>query len=211
MNAPAMKLQKLFLHLRSFALPIVIVVFALIVQATTLQDSLDWQRSQIDAGQWWLIISGHFTHLGWEHFLLNCLALLIIWELFYRHRKVWLVVVELLWLCLVVGLGIYLFNPDVEWYVGLSGILHGMFLIGLSSELHWKNKIGLIVAVGFAAKIVWEQNVGITTGLIFEEDSVLVDAHLYGTLGGLIVALPLELIKRKKLFGSQVEDLILRR
>lgn len=172
--------------LHSYGLPVTIAIISLVIQATSLQDTLDWQRSAINNSQWWLLVSGNFAHLDWQHYALNVIALLVIWELFFKLQKIGLSILIILYLCLTVGLGIYFFNADVEWYVGLSGILHGLFLIGISHDVFKKNLLSILVALGFIGKIVWEQTVGITTGALFSEDTVLVDAHLYGAIGGLV-------------------------
>lgn len=176
--------DSLFAKLRLFYLPLSIVVLSLLVQLTNLKDTLDFDRTNINQGHWWLLFTGHFSHLNWLHWFLNNMALLIIWELFYRYYPFVRACLEFFFLALCVGLGIYLFNPEVEWYVGLSGILHGMFAIGIFREVLKKNRLSLLVAGGLTAKIIWEQNVGLTTGTFFSADEVLVDAHLYGAIGG---------------------------
>lgn len=163
---------------------------------TALKDILDFERTKIQDGQWWLLVSGHLSHLGWLHWLLNNVALLIIWELFYRKYSTLKACLEFVFLALCVGLGIYSFNPEVEWYVGLSGILHGMFAIGILREVFQRNILSVVVLLGLITKITWEQTVGITTGALFNEDEVLVDAHLYGALGGCLATIFYWLIPR---------------
>ena len=182
-------LDSLKTHLRQFGFPLILVAVTTLIQLTRLNDLLDFDRGAIQTGAWWLLLTGHLCHLSWQHFLLNNAALLIIWELFYRQYSIIKAGLEFGFLSVAVGLGIYIFNPNVEWYVGLSGVLHGMFVIGIAPELINKNKLSLLVAAGVIGKIAWEQTVGLTTGVLFAEDSVLVDAHLYGTFGGLFVAI----------------------
>ncbi len=182
-------LKRCLLELRVFYCPLLIVVLTILIQALGFDDLLDFDRPLINAGSWWLLITGHLCHLDWQHLILNNAALLIIWELFYRGYSPIKAVFEFFTLGLVISFCIYLFNPQIQWYVGLSGILHGLFVIGIAKDIFRKNWISIVVAFGFIAKIVWEQSVGITTGFLFENDSVLVDAHLYGAIGGLIFAL----------------------
>jgi len=187
--------------LRQFSLPVVITLISVIIQATPLENLLDLERSKVNSGQWWLLITGHCSHLDWTHWLVNNIALWIIWELFYRHLhrhyhliKAW---IEFLVLAVGVGLGIYWFNPEIGWYVGLSGILHGMFAIGIIREVLQKNRLSMLVAIAFIGKIVWEQTVGVTTIFLFSADDVLVDAHLYGAVTGVAIALCYWLLKIK--------------
>lgn len=175
--------------LRQFYLPLSLVLLTLVIQLFSLDDLLEFDRSEIASGSWWLLITGHLCHLDWQHLIFNDIALLIIWELFYRRYSTLKASIQFVSLCLCVGLGIYFFNPNIEWYVGLSGVLHGLFIIGIAKEVTSKNILSILVLIGFIGKIVWEQTVGITTGFLFEEDSVLVDAHLYGAIGGACFAL----------------------
>jgi hypothetical protein len=87
---------------------------------------------------------------------------------------------------LAVNLGLFWFTPGVRWCVGLSGVLHGLMIVGfggwaLQGERYaW----GLLAVV--VAKMTWEQLGG---DMPWTEElaggAVIVDAHLWGALGGL--------------------------
>ena len=178
--------MKLF---KQFYLPLIVVFVSAGICATPLNELLEFDRANIHAGQWWLLLTGHLSHLDWPHWFLNNAALLIIWELFYRNYNAFKACVEFVILAMAIGSGIYLFNPDVQWYVGLSGILHGMFAIGVMGEIFQKRRLSYLVGCVFAAKIIWEQTIGITTGFLFDPEEILVDAHLYGAITGVVVAI----------------------
>ena len=90
--------------------------------------------------------------------------------------------------------GLYLFHADLGWYVGLSGVLHGLMLLGAAAMLRSRSALGYVLMAGVLGKLVWEQWQG---PLPFSESTsggpVLVDAHLYGAVGG-AVALGITLI-----------------
>jgi len=69
--------------------------------------------------------------------------------------------------------------------VGLSGVLHGLMLVGGFGLIRSASPIGYLLLAGLAAKLLWEQLSG---PLPFSESTsggpVLVEAHLYGTIGG---------------------------
>jgi len=90
----------------------------------------------------------------------------------------------------VVGATIHLLNPEVQRYVGLSGVLHGLFVTGALSETACDRRwgLGLLAAVG--AKLAYEQLFGPLPGSEAGAGGpVLVDAHLYGALGGIPLGL----------------------
>ena len=64
-------------------LPGIIVVIAalLAVSGDWGRELLRYDRTQISAGAIYRLVSGHFVHLGWSHFLLNSAGLLLIFYL----------------------------------------------------------------------------------------------------------------------------------
>jgi rhomboid family GlyGly-CTERM serine protease len=83
-----------------------------------------------------------------------------------------------------------LFDPGLDWYVGLSGVLHGLFAAG--ALRHWRERpaaAALMLAV-LAGKLLWEQLLGPLPGTSSVAGGpVIVDAHLFGALGGCLGAL----------------------
>ncbi len=154
------------------------------------RQALRYERSAIlEQQEWWRAVSGHFVHLGWSHLWLNLAGCLLVWFLFRRDYRLlqWLVIV-------VVSLGVMsggflLLNPRLEWYVGLSGLLHGLFAAGMLSWLQDRSWESWLMLAIFAAKLAWEQLLG---PLPFTDASaggpVVVDAHFYGALGGVLAA-----------------------
>jgi rhomboid family GlyGly-CTERM serine protease len=96
-----------------------------------------------------------------------------------------------------VCLGLLWLNPELRWYVGLSGALHGLFAVGVLTEGQRDRRFaGLVLAI-FAAKVVWEQIYGPLPG---SEQSaggpVIVDAHLYGAISGILTYAVFQIIQR---------------
>jgi rhomboid family GlyGly-CTERM serine protease len=178
--------------LRTHALPLSLValstLFALLGDRAT--QWLRYDRDAILHGQWWRIISGNIVHLGWPHLLLNLAGLILVWLLF-RHTlstRNWIFVT--LASAAAVGVGLLLFDPELQWYVGLSGVLHGLFAAGLVTSLYAGNRGDWWLLLLFVAKITWEQLVGTMPGSAeVAGGTVIVNAHLYGAIGGAITAL----------------------
>jgi rhomboid family GlyGly-CTERM serine protease len=151
------------------------------------RQALGFERSAIAAGEWWRLLSAHFVHLDMEHAALNTLGLVLMWALFARDFT------PLRWLAIyliaaaAVSLGLLLGNPELQWYVGASGALHGVMTAGTVAHLRRRDLDGWILAAFIVAKLLYEQFAG---ALPFAGSvDTIVDAHLYGAVGGLVAAL----------------------
>ncbi len=159
---------------------------SLLVQLLMVEDALRYERTAIFAGEAWRLLTGHLAHLGWGHWGLNALGLVLTYFLVGGRfdSAAWAVVV--VGSALAIGAGLLAFNPELLWYVGLSGVLHGMLAAGAlkgASERHLDSSLLLLLLV---AKLSWEQWAGPLPGSEASAGGrVIVDAHLYGAVGGL--------------------------
>lgn len=181
--------DKIAAHLRVWAIPLAMAalstVFALIGEPATLL--LRYERTLILDSEWWRLLTGNFVHLGWPHLLMNLAGLGLIWALFKHKLPLagWLIITVIS--ACATGLGLLIFNPELVWYVGLSGLLHGLFAAGLWSR---RERGDWLLFVLLSAKLIWEQAYGAMPGSAETAGgAVIVDAHLYGAVGGLIAAL----------------------
>jgi rhomboid family GlyGly-CTERM serine protease len=146
-------------------------------------DGLRYERGALANGQLWRVITGHLVHASASHLALNLAGLALMVALFpgeYSRRE---------W-CLVgfasafaISAGLWWLQPQVHWYVGLSGVLHGVLAAGALGWWRTQPRLlaGALTAV-LLLKLVWEQWHG---ALGWSGDlTVIVDAHLYGALGG---------------------------
>lgn len=152
---------------------------------------LRYDRAGIAQGEWWRLLSAHVAHLGISHGLMNLLALAILAGLFgdLLSGRAWLA--GTLVSAAAISMGLWWLEPQVGWYVGLSGVLHGLIVLGAIAM--WLNgeRLGLGLLVGVAAKLGWEQLVGpLPFTAAAAGGPVLVASHLYGAGGGLLVAVP---------------------
>lgn len=148
-------------------------------------------------GPLWRWISGHFVHLGWIHLGLNAASTCLVYALFGAEMRAWHWWGTALLGALMISAALYWQYPQVSWYVGSSGVLHGFFMAGLL--LGWRRDPGLlsIAAVVFFAKLAWEsqQPFGSSHTAELVGGAVITPAHVYGTLAGAAVALPSLLIR----------------
>lgn len=168
------------------------VVAALLFAATLLvaqllhpdqQTALRYDRAALQAGEWWRLITAHLTHLGWRHALLNAAAGAIL-VLLLGHAlsaKQWLLAVVVS--VAAVNAGLWWLSPEIDWYVGASGALHGVIAAGGLALLRTRDWRGGLLLLLLSAKLLYEQlttdNLGFSGGI-----PVVMDAHLYGAVGG---------------------------
>jgi rhomboid family GlyGly-CTERM serine protease len=150
------------------------------------RELLRYDRAALAAGQYWRLLSAHLVHLDLRHALLNCLGLVLLWALFARNysAKAWLAIV--LASASAIDAGLWLGDSTVQWYVGSSGALHGVMAAGVLAHLRSGERDGWILAAALALKLLYEQWVGALP--LSGRDPVVVDAHLYGVLGGAAMA-----------------------
>lgn len=178
-------------RLLAWRLPIVIAAIALLVAAIgdPGREVLAWSRPEIGAGELWRLVTGHLVHLGFEHLLMNLAGLALTWYLVadYLTEPQWLFVVgaDLV----AIDLGFWVFDPQLAWYVGLSGLLHGLLVAGTVAGWRRGRPELRVLAVLVVAKIVYEQWLGPLPGSeATAGGAVIVDAHAYGAAGGLAAA-----------------------
>lgn len=180
--------------IRKGKLPLILCTIALLIQlgGNSASEWLRYDREAILAGELWRVVTGHLVHLGWPHFMMNVIGLLLIWLLFGHtiKQKSWLII--FLVSTLAISSAMLLLNPALQWYVGLSGVLHGMFVAGAVVSIKAGYRAELVLLILLSAKLAWEQLIGPLPGSAeFAGGNVIVDAHLYGAISGLIVTLVL--------------------
>lgn len=173
---------------RSHMLWLTIFLSATVLQAFGLEDSLRFNRDLVQQGDVWLLFSAHFVHLNWSHWALNMAGLAIVAFFFSNHAGVrqWLAVI-LISSC-IINAGIWWWITDIRYYVGLSGVLHGLFLYGALREIRYYPVSGYVLVAVLLVKLTWEFFYGALPG---SEDMaggrVLTEAHLLGAIGGISV------------------------
>ena len=83
--------------------------------------------------------------------------------------------------------GFWWLHRDLAWYVGLSGLLHGLLAAGAIRGIKELPVESVLICVLLAAKIAYEQLVGPIPGSeTAAGGAVVVNAHLYGAIGGVL-------------------------
>ena len=175
------------------------IVLSCLMQASNQAGLWRYDRIEILQGQWWRLWSGHLIHLNWAHLWLNLGAWMLLW-LYARNTvslRLWAAGFALC--ATTASLCMLWWHPQISWYVGLSGVLHGLaVIIAVRLWLVRHDHTAVLLLLGLSLKLVWEQLSGAlpsSTDLI--AGRVVTEAHLYGAVGGLL-ALPLCRDKRSR-------------
>jgi rhomboid family GlyGly-CTERM serine protease len=155
------------------------------------RELLKYDTAALHAGQWWRLLTDNFVHLGWWHLFLNELGLLVLVLLCPEslHWSVW--VRRVLLVGIGMSLGLYFFVPRISSYVGMSGLIHGLFVLGLGRQVLVQRDL---IAAGCLAYLVGKIGWELVTGVPVSDEQaiggkVLVESHLYGTLSAVIYGL----------------------
>jgi rhomboid family GlyGly-CTERM serine protease len=158
-----------------------------------------YDRDGLLGGELWRLVTAHLVHLSWGHVWLNLVALVLMAILFdgFMSARDWIVATVLS--ALAIDAGLFFFEPEVGWYVGLSGSLHGMMVVGAVAMLRAGFKLAAVLLAGVACKLVWEQTAGpIPFSEATSGGAVLVDAHLYGAIGGVVARIVIDFPRRRR-------------
>jgi rhomboid family GlyGly-CTERM serine protease len=176
-------------HWPALALVLLVTVFEL--GGSPWREALRFDRSAILDGEAWRLLSGHFVHLGWPHYAMNMAALVLIWLLF---RRQWTSAEFALVVgagALAISVGLLCWQLQLDYYVGFSGVLHGLFMFGAVRALRKPPRLEAALLLGaLLFKLGWERWNGALPGSAqWAGGAVIVEAHLYGAIAGLVLAL----------------------
>ncbi len=156
-----------------------------------------WQyhREVILSGQWWRMLSGHFTHWNADHALWDLVmfaALGIACERISPRRFIVLVVGS----ALAISGALVWLMPALQEYRGLSGIDSGLFvfLVAVLLRTAWPGRdgpslaVGIILLTAFTGKIGYEMATG-TTLFVDSSGAGFVPLPLVHAIGGICGAL----------------------
>lgn len=178
-------------HSGAWLLGLVLLVLVLLsLLGENARSALRYEREAVLHGEYWRLLTGHLVHGNTQHLILNGAGLGLIAALFphdYSWRA-WLLIA--LFSLLAIDLAFVFYKPQLAWYLGLSGVLHGALAAGtIAWWRHESRPLALVLSAIFVGKLAWEQWHGalpLSSGL-----PVVVDAHLYGAVGGAVAGLML--------------------
>ena len=133
-------------------------MFPVIVSITlfylpSLADALQFDREKIFSYKIYLFFTCHFTHWNFRHMLIDtfiflALSYLCIFFSFKNKYTVMQYFTHLLIPSILIAIAVLVFNPEIKFYRGLSGIdwaLYFVLMVQLYFAAHWLWKTGAIM------------------------------------------------------------------
>lgn len=178
--------------LKKYAIPLILshICIALIFALPQSNLWLAYDRVAVNEGEIWRFLTPNLVHLGVTHTLLNLAGLWFTMLLFVDLLKTsdWIVWFFGLFIGNIIGL--HLWVPSLDNYVGMSGALYGLIAAAAVAELRLGIKLSGLLLLIVGVKIFAPQLLG-------QEESysewlggnVIEEAHIIGFIEGLIVGL----------------------
>jgi rhomboid family GlyGly-CTERM serine protease len=170
------------------------LLVALACGGTQLTELLRYERTAIAQGEWWRLVSGHWVHLGPRHLLPDAAGLALLWALYARalRPRSWLLVLA----CATAAIdaGLWWGQPSVQWYVGISGLLHGAWAAGAAAVALQGGREGWVMLAALGGKLAVDHYVG--ASLFTSGFPVVSAAHAYGAGGALVAVAAFALLRK---------------
>jgi len=157
---------------------------------------LQYDRAAIGAGEVWRVITGHWLHWSFDHFLWCTITFLAIGSICENlSRKGYLA--TLVSASLIIPLVCWLAAPELAYYRGLSGLASAIFMFGAVMMVRdawmvrdWRGiLLPAVAGIAFTGKVLFEFATG---SLLFVDSTGVFDpvplAHLAGGGTGLLTA-----------------------
>lgn len=163
---------------------LVLVALMWVLELTDLVVPLNFDQFGIrprDTGHLAGIVLSPFLHLGFGHLVANTTSLLVLGGLLaLTTRHLWVVTGLVV---LLGGAGVWLFGGAGSVHIGASGVVYGyaafLAVYGFVARRFGPALVGLLVVVAYGS-LLW--------GVLPLRDGVSWQAHLFGALAGVLVA-----------------------
>ena len=188
---------------QKFILIAVSVLLAAILQI--FPDKFIYLRDQLWS-QPWRVLTAHWVHVGWVHYILNLIAF-ICFPFIFHKIKVSLLVLLIVAVPILMSCSFYLFYPNIEAYAGFSGVLHGLYAAAAFLSLSYSKErpFALLVLAGLTVKLIWEATVGeLSTTMQMIGSPILIEAHQLGVLMSLLILV--SLLALRKIIPAKIID-----
>ncbi|WP_165440662.1 rhombosortase [Rubripirellula amarantea] len=179
---------------RRYPVTIFIVLLSIITAGIpALAPALQLDFALVADGQWWRLITGHFTHHGFSHLFWDLIMFAVLSAACeHRHRKHYLI--TMLVSLLGISAAIAVFCPTIETYRGLSGIDTGLFVWFILDQardaFRGGNRtmcaVSAMAVIALLGKLIYELQTGGTLFVESDTFTPLVQSHLAGAFTGAI-------------------------
>jgi rhomboid family GlyGly-CTERM serine protease len=154
-----------------------------------LRGLLRYDRVAIESGQWWRLLTGNFVHLGWYHWMLNEIGIAVLVLLCPQPLSIGVLARRITLIGLAMSGCLYFFVPNLHSYVGMSGVIHGLFVLGLLPQVLRRDLISLGCMLFLIGKLSYELFAGAP---VSDEaaigGSVVTESHFWGAVAAFVYA-----------------------
>jgi len=149
-----------------------------------------FERQGLLEGEWWRWWTGHWVHFGVKHLLVNLLGLALLVVLV----SPWLRPLHLIFLAVVtssvISGALWLFHPNLEVYVGLSGVCAGIWAAGAVAGMRGGHYLAFLLFLLLLLRLLLDYFLpSEQSGFFSISGRVIVEAHLYGAVSGVVYSL----------------------
>ena len=159
----------------------------------SFQDELRYERNLILQGDYWRLLSAHFVHLNFIHLAMNLVGYWVFLVMCGHLFSLKQISLNIFILALGISLGLLLLQLDFQWYLGFSGVLYGLLVLGsLHIALREQFTLGALIFSMLIFKLgldTYTDQASASAQLIGAP--VATAAHVYGLIMGLLLSLPL--------------------
>lgn len=146
---------------REFAIGLGLVVIAILAaELFPVAGFLEYRRA-LAFSEPWRLLTAHYVHLSFLHACLNGVALLLLGHLFADRLRPRDVFAMLALAPLGISITFWLLLPELQWYRGLSGVLHAIYFAGcvawISQTAGKARWLPIAALVGGTVKVLLEQ------------------------------------------------------
>ena len=196
--------SSVFADPRVWVVPLILMAVMALLElgGDPVRDALRFDRLAVQSGELWRLLSDNFVHLSWRHLFLNELGVLV-FVLLCPEPIEWTVWLRrLVLLGLGMSAGLYFAAPKLTHYVGLSGVMHGLFVLGLGRQVLQKDLIALGCLAYLIGKLGWELFAGAP---VSDEAAiggrVALESHLWGAISAVVYGAIFGSFKRLETFS----------
>jgi rhomboid family GlyGly-CTERM serine protease len=181
-----------------YAVAVAVVAADIVLPAGILE-----YRRALAFSEPWRLLTAHFVHLSFLHAALNGVALVLLGHLFADRLRPRDLTAILGIAPILLSLAFWLVLPELQWYRGLSGVLHAIYFAGCVAWIgqapgraRW---LPIAALVGGATKVLieqpWDASFPVHEVL---RVAVVPQAHLIGAIVGTMAGLALRLRRKQQ-------------
>ena len=125
-----------------------------------------WDRAKIGSGEVWRLITGHLVHSNSNHILLNSIGIAVVLLLIGDRFSTRTLCSLSVFIAFLTSLLLYVFEPQLSYYVGFSAALHGLVASYSITALRKTPRYACLILCLLGLKLAFEGQPQFTANLI---------------------------------------------